>query len=183
MSVVTLIGKDNSESVYVDDNAMRVRELSEFEYAVENGLAYSCASLTYDPDAHDTILGVENNSATYDFVVQKIMVSGDTATQFVVHTSSGATMNGTAVTPVNLNRNYATAAAGMLTAKADETGNGQQAASYTGRLLTGMIAAAGYAEIDVNGAIVLPQDHNIGVDFTTAATAGNVTIIGYFRAR
>ena len=181
MEVLTITGSSNQESVYVDDYSLRTRPYSEFDAAIEAGNAYSWSNLTYDPDAHDTILGVENNSSTQDLVIQEIRVSGDTATQFVVHTSSGVTMAGTAVTGVNLNRNSNNTAS--ATAKADETGNGQQAASYTGRLFAGLIAADGTATIDVDGAIVLPNDHNIGVDFTTAATAGNITIIGYFRDR
>lgn len=181
MGVLTITGSDNQESVHVDNYALRTREYSEFDAAVAAGNAYSWSNLTYDPDAHDTILGVENNSSTQDLVIHEIQVSGDTATQFVVHTSSAVTMAGTAVTGVNLNRNSNNTAS--ATAKADETGNGQQAASYTGRLFTGRIAADGHEGIETDDAIVLPNDHMIGVDFTTAATAGNVTIIGYFRDR
>ena len=88
------------------------------------------------------------------------------------------TMNGTAITGVNLNRgNTNTASA---TAIGDETGNGQQAASYTGRLVTGRFANSGIVELDIGGAIVLGSDHNIGIDFTTDGTAANCTIFGYF---
>jgi len=183
MSVVTLIGANNTESVAVDGTGLRTREISEFDRAVLDNRAYSFASLTYDYDAIDTILGVENNSSAQDLVIQTIFISSDTLSEFVVHSSSGATMTGTAVTPVNLNRNSGLTATGLATAKCDETGNGQQAAGYTGRLLTGRVAADSVARIDVNGAIVLPLDFNVGVDLTDAGTAANVTIIGYFRDR
>jgi hypothetical protein len=175
----TVIGADNSTAVNVEDNALKVRPYTEFFKAVSDGNAYSWSNATYDYAAHDTVLGVENNSATMDLVIERVIISGSTATQWVVHTSSGVTMAGTAVTGVNLNRGSANVA--PATAIGDETGNGQQAAGYTGRLISGRFANNGVVDIEVNGAIVIPQDHNIGIDFTTDGTAANCTIIGYFR--
>ena len=177
---VKLLGSSDGAEVYVDaENALRVYPKSDFEQARDAGYAYSWASLTYDPDANDTILGVENNDEARDLYIEKIYISCDTATQYVVHTSTGVTMAGTAVTGVNLNRNSSNTAS--ATAKCDETGNGQQAVSYTGRLYSGRLVANVLLELDIGGDVVLPYDHTIGVDFTTASTAGNVTIVGYFK--
>ena len=176
---ITLIGASNSQKANVADNALLVRPYDDFEYAKAQGDAYSWSSLTYDPDANDTILGVQNNSSTKHLYIHQITVTCDTITQFVVHTESGVTMTGTAVTGVNLDRSCTTLAA--ATAKADETGNGQQAAGYTGRIYTARVGANGLVVLEPKGSIILPNDWMIGVDFTTAATAGNVSIIGYFK--
>lgn len=181
MSLATITGGASGQLAETADNCLKVRAETDFEYAVANGLAFSWANLTYDPDANDTILGVENNSTIYDLYIEKIIVSSDTSSQMVVHTSSGVTMAGTAITGVNLNRNSSFVA--PATAKADETGNGQAAATYSGRLLTITVLANQAVIIPVGGAIVLPYDHNIGIDLTTAATASDCTIVGYFKAR
>ncbi len=176
--VVTLIGGSSGQAVEVDNKAMRVQDYGPFEYAVANGDAYSWANLTYDPGGADTILGVQNNSSARDLYIQEIHIAGDTASQMVVHSSSAVTMTGTAFVGVNLNRNSGKVA--PATAKTNETDNGQAAATYSGRLYTVQIAADTTLIIPVNGAIVLPNDWTIGVDYTTASTAANVSIIGYF---
>lgn len=177
---LTLIGP-SGESVAVNANALSVRPKSDFDKAVEDGYAYSWSALTYDMAAKDTILGVENNSATMDLHIQEIHIQSDTATQFIVHTESGLTMAGTnAVTGVNLNRNSNLTA--PATAYDDETGN-TAADGYTKRLITGLCAADGNVVLDIGGAIVLPNDHFIGVDLTADCGACNVTIIGYFKTR
>ncbi len=181
MSLVMLSGGTTGQNADVEDNCLKVRFKTDFEQAVEDGLAFSWANLTYDPDAHDTILGVANTSTTLDLYIEKIIMGSDTSTQAVVHTSSGVTMAGTAVTGVNLNRNSSYVA--PATAFCDETGNGQQAASYTGRLLAANLLAHQSVTVEVGGAIVIPYGHNIGIDLTTAATASNMTIVGYYKAR
>lgn len=177
---VTLIGP-SGDSVTVTDNAVVVRPKSDFQKAVEDGYAYSWSALTYDMTAKDTILGVENNSATYDLHIEEIHVQSDTATQFIVHTETGLTMAGTnVVTGVNLNRNSNLTA--PATAYDDETGN-TAADGYTKRLITGLCAADGNVVLPLGGCIILPNDHFIGVDLTANAAACNVTIIGYFKER
>ena len=171
----------NGQLALVEDAALATREQSDYLQAVQDGDAYSWSSLTYDPDAAATILGVENNSATRNLHIQEIHFQSDTASQIVVHAATGATMAGTAVVGVNLNRNSGNVA--PATAKADETGNGGAAASYVDRLYTGRLAADGNIIIRVGGVIWLPNDHMIGIDLTTAATAANATIIGYFKDR
>jgi len=178
--LITLVGT-NGEHISIEDGAMLVEPKSEFLQAVENGYAFSWSNLSTDINATDTVLCVENNSSTLDLYIEKILLATDASGEMVVHTSSGATMTGTALTGVNLNRNSGYVA--PATAKADETGNGQQAASYTGRLYIVFALADQSVQIDVGGAIVLPNDHNIGIDVTAEPTGCNATIIGYFKAR
>lgn len=181
MSLATITGGSSGQLAAVDSNALRVRVKTDFDLAVEAGLAFSWSNLTYDPGAADTILAVENNSTTYDLYIQKIILSSDTTSQMVVHTSSGVTMAGTAIVGTNLNRGSSFVA--PATADANETGNGQAAATYSGRVMTLTVLANQTVAIDVNGGIVLPYDWTMGVDLTTAATASNCTFIGYFKAR
>jgi hypothetical protein len=177
---LTLIGPTGSTAA-VDSNALSVRPQSDFQKACEDGDAYSWSALTYDMTAKDTILGVENNSSTRDLYIQEIHIQSDTATQFIVHTETGLTMAGTnLVTGVNLNRNSGNAA--PATAYDAETGN-TAADAYTKRLITGLCAADGNVVLELDGCIVLPNDHFIGVDLTANAAACNVTIIGYFKDR
>ncbi len=182
MSTIVIRGASDSSTVNVEDGALLSRPKSDFEIARDAGYAFAWTGDTYDYAANDTILGVENNSSTRDLYIEKIVVSGDTASQFVVHTSSAVTMAGTARTGVNLNRNSNITDTGLATAKRDETGNGQQAASYTGGLISGRFANNGVVTIEVGGAIRLAQDHNIGIDLTTDGTACVATIWGYFKA-
>jgi hypothetical protein len=181
MSVIMLRGTSDGALADVEDGALLANPVSDWEKAVADGDAYSWTNATYDPAAHDTILGVQNDSTTRDLYIYKMWVNSDTASQFVVHTSSGVTMAGTAVTGVNLNRGSSNVA--PATAEADETGNGQQAASYTGRLVTGYVAADGLVEVALDGAVVLPYGHNIGIDLTEDATGSVMTIWGYFKDR
>ncbi len=177
---LTLIGPTGGTAA-VEDGAISVRPQSDFQKAIEDGDAYSWSALTYDMTAKDTILGVENNSATRDLYIQEIHIQSDTATQFIVHTETGLTVAGTnAVVGVNMNRNTGNVA--PATAFDDETGN-TAADAYTKRLLTGLCAADGNVILKLNGCVILPNDHFIGVDLTANAAACNVTIIGYFRDR
>lgn len=177
---IQLQGTDGSLAD-VDGTRLLARPRSEWEDAVEAGDAYSWANATYNYTAADTVLAVQNDSPTRDLVITKIIATGDAATELVVHTSSSVAMAGTAVTGVNLNRSSSKVA--PATAKADETGNGQAAASYSGKVLTGRFAANGQLEFNVDGAIVIPQGWNIGADYITVGAACNMVILGYFRDR
>ncbi len=136
-------------------------------------------SQTYDPDAHDTILGVQNDDPNRDLYIERIIVSSDTASQIRVFGASGVTMAGTAVTGVNLSRSSGRVA--LATAKCDETGNGEQAGGYaTALYLVDVVAVNTLKSISIDGAIRVPYNEMVGVDLTTAATAGNVTIWGWY---
>ena len=162
----------------VTDNGLIVSPQSRFDAANAEGRAFSWASLTYDPDAHDTILAIENNSSEVDVYIRELLFTSDTASMIQVFFSSGVTMAGTAVTGVCLNRNFNTVA--PTTAKADETGNGEQAGGYTGgHILQKYVAANTPVHIVFPAPLVLDYDHVIGVDLTTAATAANATFVGW----
>jgi len=168
----------SGRSAEVDDGGLRVNPRTAFEQAVIDGRAFSWASLTYDPEAHDTILGVENNSPTELLHMHQLIFTSDTASMIHVFTASGDDMTGTAVTGVNLNR--ASGRVANATAKANETGNAEQAGSYAGKVLQKQVAANETVVIPLDGAVILGEDHNVGVDLTTAATAANATFIGWF---
>ena len=178
IDAATLTGA-SGEKVEVVNNAVYVDTRSEWDVAVEDGRAYSFASLTYDPDAHDTILAVENNDPDQVLKIKRIIFTSDTASLIQVYTASGVTVAGTAaVVPVPLNRT--TGRAALVTAICDETGNTEQGSSYTTKVLQKQVAENTLVDIDVDGAIVLPYDHMVGVDLTTAATGANCTIFGWF---
>jgi hypothetical protein len=166
----------------VEDGRLYTVPRSEFEDAIAAGLAFAINGDTYDYAALDTIVGVKNDAEDFDLVVKRVLVTGDTATEFVGHTSAGVTMAGTALTPVNLNRASGVAGSAHMTAIRDETGNGQAAASYSGKVLTGRFAANAVADVD-DLDIVLPPGWMFGVDLTTDGAACGATLFVYMRPR
>lgn len=167
----------------VKDGGLQVNPRTEFEQAVLDGRAFSWASLTKDATAHDTVLGLKNNSPTDVLKIHKMIVTTDNGSQIQVFTAAGITMAGTtAVVGVNLNRSSGRAA--NATAFTDETGNTEQGSGYAGKILTQVIIADTVTEIMFDGAIALVGGQMVGVDMTTASTSGTtVTIIGWFEPR
>ena len=165
-------------------NRLRVAPKSQFQMAVEDGRAFSWASLTIDPAAGATIFAVENNSADYLLCIEKIIISITVAGGSVcpVFVASGDTMAGTtAVDPVALNRaKMDFGGAALSTAYTAETGNAEAAGGWLGRYCMPQCLTSVPYTIDVGGAIRLPNDHNIGVDIIEDGTAANVTYIGWF---
>ena len=187
MSTINIRGGSDGNMAEVDaGNALRTRVRSEWEIALDAGLAFSWSNATYDYSAIDTVLAIQNNSGEYDLKIKRIFITGSTATQWVVHTSKGITWTqgaqGAAIVAVNLNRGSARLATSLCSAGSDEEGNAESTA-YAGRLITGRIGTAGFSEIPVDGAIILPDDHDIGIDLTTDGTTVNCTIWGYFVPR
>jgi len=173
----------NGGVAQVDDNRLRINPKSEFQQAVEDGLAFSWAALDKDPAAGDTIFGLENNSTDYLLCIEKVIISIAVAGGSVcpVFTASGVTMAGTtSVDGVNLNRDSGNSAVPLATAYTDETGNGEAANSWPRRMYMPQCLTDAPYIIDVGGAIRLPYDHMIGVDVVENATAANVTFVGYF---
>lgn len=162
----------------VASGAAKVRLRSRFQAALLKGDAYSWSTLTFDPDAHDTVAAVENTDPDRDLFIEAIFASSDTASQIQVFEASGVTMAGTAVTGVNLNR--ASGRVAKAIAKADETGNNEQAGGYTKLLFRELLAANTAKRMAVEGAIVIPYGKMIGIDLTTAATGAAMTIVGWF---
>ena len=145
------------------------------ESSIVDGQAYSWTNATYNYDAADTILAVQNTSTTHNLHVDQIWCHGDTTTRVIVHATSedGFTIAGTTVTGVNLNRASSNTAA--ATAKADETGNTQ------GNILwAGSIPADNATPVLINAGIVLDLSDVIAVDFTDDGGEALVTIIGHY---
>ena len=181
MGQITLIGASTSQIVTVEDGALLGKLYGDWEYAIADGEAYvwtNSAIDGYDYTAKDTVLAVENNSTTKDLYIQRVVINGDTASQWVMFVESGITMTGTAITGRNLNR--ASGKVAPATAIQDETG-ATQADTYLKRVLSGRFANAGIADVPIEGGIILPNDHMIGVDFTTDGGTCNVTFWGYFK--
>lgn len=173
-----IVGTSGS-TVLVKGNAACVNLRSEFDQAVLDGRAYSWAGLTYDPDAHDTIIAVENNDYDHLLKIKQIIITSDAASLIQIFAASAVTMTVTgAVVGVNLNRGSGRLA--LATGGWDETGNGEQAGGYLRKFMQKQIAADTPYVIDVDGGIILPYDHMVGLDLTTAATAANGVVIGWF---
>ena len=141
----------------------------------DDAQAYSWVNATYDYAAGDTILLVKNTNTTKVLVVEAVLVSGDTATEVIVHrpTTAVATPTGTAVTGVNLNGQSSLPASAV--AKGDETTNSQGDIIVSARIPVNTPINLG-----VPGVVRLAQDQSIGVDFVTDGAACNVTITGYY---
>lgn len=171
-------GKGMGNIAEVDNNnRLQVFAVTQTEgtNAAEDGDSYSWANATYDYAAADTILLVRNDSSTYDLHIDKIYISGDTATAVTVHCPTAAfTIAGTAVTGTNMNRKSGRVA--PATAKANETGNTQGAIIFRGVIVAN---AAPYV-LELDGSIVLGTGHSIGVDYVSDGGAARVVIFGHF---
>lgn len=158
------------------DHRLDVRSKSISELALvarEKGLAFSWSNVDYNYSAADTILAVENNSATRKLYITEVLVAGDVASEVIVHRpTSDVTMAGTAVTGVNLNGGSGESA--DATAKANESGNTQ------GDVLARVRIAAAGNSVSIKLPAILSQNQMIGVDFVTVGTKANVTILGFF---
>jgi len=132
-------------------------------------------SHSYNSGAGDTILWLKNTSTTKNLIIEKIVLSSDTTTHFIVHfPSETATPAGTAVTGVNLNRSSNNTADAV--AYGDETGNTQGDVMAQGIILNNTPAI-----MPIDGSIVLGVGDEVAVDFDSATTAlGMVTIRGYY---
>lgn len=177
MGTAQIIGT-GGEIVGLERRALLIRPRSRFEQAVRDGRAYLWASKTYDPDAHDTILGVKNNDPDRLLHVKRISFTSDTASQIQVFTSSNPTMAGTAVVGQNCNRGSGRVP--VSDGRADETGNAEQAAGYPALLFRDVVAVNIAKHYNLDGGIILPYLTMLGVDLTSAATAANAVLIGWF---
>lgn len=141
----------------------------------EKGDAYSWSNVSYNYDAADTIIGLRNTSATKDLYIDRIYISGSTATVVTIHrVDSSAALAGTAIAAVNLNGNSNQIA--EAEAKGDETTNSSQG----NILLNAEIEAAKLRELDFQSAIILAPGDMLGIDFVTDGTTANATIFGFF---
>jgi len=145
------------------------------ESSIVDGQAYSWTNATYNYDAADTILAVQNTSTTHNLHIDQIWCHGDTTTRVIVHATSedGFTIAGTTVTGVNLNRASSNTAA--ATAKADETGNTQGNIFWAGS-----IPADNATPVAIGLGVILDLSDAIAVDFTDDGGEALVTIIGHY---
>jgi hypothetical protein len=161
------------------DGAQLVQAITEsgLEFISERkGLSFSWASETYDPDAGDTILLVKNTSSTLDLHIDNVWLSCDTDTRVVIHlVTADVTVAGTTITGINLNTG--STAVAEASAARDETGNTQGSVIWSGEIY----AAGPPVEVDFRSAVILNTDKSIGVDFVSASTAGDVTIMGRYK--
>ena len=170
-------GKGRGILAAVDkENRLNVYSTMEAEISHESEVNARAFTWThsYNSGANDTILWLKNTSSTLNLVIDKIVMSSDATTKFVVHFPSGTTAAGTGVTGVNLNRSSnATADASVY---GDETGNTQGAIMAQGIILNNTPAI-----LPVDGSIVLGINDEVAVDFVSATTAlGMVTIRAYY---
>lgn len=142
----------------------------------ETGEAYSWSNVTYDYVAANTILAVENNSATKLLVIDSIWAYGDTFSQVKVSIQAGVAMAGTAAAAVALNRGSGKVP--EATAMANETGNAVAAANLVGNFY--ILTAGESTYLDCKGAIVLGNDDCVAVDYVTEGAVANVTILGHY---
>jgi len=157
------------------ENRAKVYATTESEISHEsetNKRAYSWTT-SYNYDAGDTILLLKNTSSTLNLIIDKIMISSDTATKFIIHFPTGTTLAGTTITGVNSNRSSNNTP--DASCYSDETGNTQ--GDIFGQ---GYVGAGGNALLPIDGAIILGVNNEIAIDFVTAGTLGMVTIRGYY---
>lgn len=167
----------------VDDTRLRINPKSEFDQAVEDGRAYSWASLDRVPAAGDTLFALENNSTAHLLCIEQIIISIEAAGGSVcpVFSASAKTLAGaTSVDGVNLNRDSGASCVPLSTAYTAETGQDEAAGSWPRRFYMPQCLTDVPYIIEVGGGIRLPYDHLIGVDAIANCAHANVTFIGWF---
>ena len=147
-------------------------ETESFYISKTNGEAYTW-SVAYDYAAADTLIWLRNDSTTKILIIETIILSSDTATQFILHFPVNATPAGTAVTGVNMNRGSVNVA--EATCYRDETNNTQANVIHQG-----IIDANATIVVPVRDSFILYHNDCVAVDYVTAGTLGTVTIKGYY---
>lgn len=141
------------------------------------GRAYTWTNASYDYTAADTIVLIKNTHALESLVIHAITMSGDTTSEWEVHTSTAnITPAGTTITAVNTNLKDSIPAQAI--AMGDETANTQGNKVWHGLILANTLHTID--ESTFGDAIRLGTNHFIGVDVVTDGAAADVTIIGYF---
>jgi hypothetical protein len=177
--VDSVILTDGAENVFAEDGRLLVRPKSRFAAAVERGDAYNWACVTANWAAGDTLIGLENNELARSLYIYRILLSTATTTSYVVFGTSGVTVAGTnAITGVNLNRRANRVA--RATCIDAETGQDQAGSSWPLRFYSNYMLAGQNVDLMPDGAIVIPPDGFIGVDYIADTAGGNVSIWGWF---
>jgi len=168
------------------DNQVSVRTVivSALHNASLKGDAFAWNAVSANIDTTDNMIIVNNNSSTRWLVIDHVYVKGDIAGQidFKLADTTGLTLDGTAITGVNLNRGSTKIA--DATAKCDDT---QSAATtvfltyYQHLAVNAQTTTAGMQRIDFGGSIILGEDDAFGMDTILEPAAGfEATVIGYF---
>ena len=157
------------------ENKLRAYSTIENEASFESETKERCYSWTdsYNYAANDTIIWLRNDSSTLNLLIEKIVVSSDTATQVIFHSPENTAPAGTVVTGVNLNRSSNHIA--DATCYRDETNNVR-----ANVIANAIIQANVPAIFPVDGAIILGYLDCLAVDFVTVGALGMATIRGYF---
>ena len=170
-------GRGNLASV-TSNNKLRVYATQESEVSYEsetNERAYTWTH-AYSYGANDTILWLRNDSSILNLIVDKIIVSSNTTTQFKIHAPlTTTTPTGTVITGKNINLSAGNTA--DATAYGDETGN-----TLGTIILQGILSANTTLVVPVEGGIILSLNNEIAIDFVTIGTLGLVTIKGYYHS-
>ena len=148
---------------------------TELEHASSLGNAYIWTSGTRDIDATDTMLFVKNTGAVPLILDRMLIIGGNVACTWTIHTGADTTTpTGTTVTPVNLNRIFASKTADAIASYDEE-------AVADGDIITTLHTAVTVQADPINlDGLILGKGHYIQVNQETESTAGTVTIIGHF---
>jgi len=168
----------NFDAQVNDDNQLVVKAIIESEAAFvsgQKGQAFVWASQTYSAAQDDTILLVKNTSGTEELHIEAIWLSANADTRVLIHLpTTNVTVAGTTITGVNLNTGSSNVA--EAEAARDETGNSLGDVIWSGEIqaidLPIMIA--------FEDALILKKNKSVAIDFTVAATACDVTIVGHY---
>ncbi len=143
-------GDSGNIAEVTDENKLRTYSTVESEVSYEsetNKRAYTWTS-SYNYDAGDTIILLKNTSSTLNLIIDAVLLSCNTTTQFITHFPKSTTLAGTVITGVNMNNS----ANGTADASCygDETGNTQGDIEVQGFILANTSIVLPY-----NGAVIL----------------------------
>lgn len=177
-------GTGSGQTAAIDgNNNLVVTTASALNAATLRGDAYAWNQISADINTTDCALLIMNQSDTRLLVISYCYFWNDTVgqTDFKLVDCTGATITGTAVAAVNLNR--ASPKKPDAVAYHDETGSG------TGNLIltwyqhyetNGEATTAPGIFIDFKDAIILGKNDGFGFDLITENTGQEVSVVGYF---
>jgi len=177
-----IVGPSGKTAEVSESNELHVYAPTDIKRASLLGDAYAWNAISANIDTTDCMLLVANKSETRNLVIHKIMFEGDIVGQidFKLCSVAGLTLDGTAVTGVNLNAGSAKVA--PASAFADETASPATTVFYTHAQSLPYAGVAGIMNsIDFDDAIILTYNTAIGLDTILEPAAGfEATIIGYY---
>jgi hypothetical protein len=161
-------------------NAHLLTEAIDIDFIAHNSredeLSFVWVSTTYDYDAADTILLVQNTDSDRDLYLHKATWHGDAASTITFHTTDGTALTpaGTAITGINLNRKSGKVA--LATAIRDETNNTQ------GNVIGSFkVEANKWDDWDFDDTIILGNGQSVAADIVTNGAAAVVAFYGFYQ--